>query len=91
MIAMIGRSLGCEMSARAARRVLREEGMADADIAVAAIGRRLGVTGSRLRVRLTGGDLLLEYAGTGTIRMTGPAAEVFQDLRNRLKAPKADP
>jgi AhpD family alkylhydroperoxidase len=32
MIAMIGRSLGCELSARAARRVLDEEGMAEADI-----------------------------------------------------------
>lgn len=32
MIAMIGRSLGCEHSARAARSVLREEGMADVDI-----------------------------------------------------------
>lgn len=32
MIAMIGRSLGCEHSARAARSVLREEGMVDVDI-----------------------------------------------------------
>jgi len=32
MIAMIGRSLGCELSARAAREILRQEGMTDADI-----------------------------------------------------------
>jgi uncharacterized peroxidase-related enzyme len=32
MIAMIGRSLGCELSARAARRVLGEEGMLSTDI-----------------------------------------------------------
>jgi diaminopimelate epimerase len=46
--------------------------------AVAAVGRRLGVTGDRLVIHLTGGDLVLEYAGTGSVKMTGPAVEVFR-------------
>ena len=46
--------------------------------AVAAIGHRLGKTGSRLTLHLTGGDLLLEYEGTGSVFMTGNAVEVFQ-------------
>ncbi len=45
--------------------------------AVAAVGRRLGKTGSRLTIRLTGGDLLLEYDGKGSVFMTGNAVEVF--------------
>lgn len=46
--------------------------------AVAAVGRTLGVTGDRLTIHLTGGDLLLEYAGTGSVKMTGNAVEVFR-------------
>lgn len=46
--------------------------------AVAAVGRRLGKTGTRLTIHLTGGDLLLEYDGTGSVFMTGNAVEVFQ-------------
>jgi diaminopimelate epimerase len=46
--------------------------------AVAAVGRRLGKTGPRLTLHLTGGDLLLEYGGTGSVFMTGNAVEVFQ-------------
>jgi diaminopimelate epimerase len=46
--------------------------------AVAAVGRRLGKTGARLTLRLTGGDLLLEYDGKGSVFMTGNAVEVFQ-------------
>ena len=46
--------------------------------AVAAIGRTLGLTGERLTIHLTGGDLLLEYNGTGSVQMTGPAVEVFR-------------
>lgn len=46
--------------------------------AVAAIGRTLGLTGDRLTIRLTGGDLLLEYDGTGSVKMTGNAVEVFR-------------
>ncbi|MCD6024682.1 MAG: diaminopimelate epimerase [Fibrobacteria bacterium] len=46
--------------------------------AVAAIGHRLGLTGERLTIHLTGGDLLLEYDGTGSVQMTGPAVEVFR-------------
>jgi diaminopimelate epimerase len=46
--------------------------------AVAAIGFKLGKTGPRLNIHLTGGDLLLEYDGTGSVLMTGNAVEVFQ-------------
>jgi diaminopimelate epimerase len=46
--------------------------------AVAAIGHRLGLTGPRLINHLTGGDLLLEYDGTGSVMMTGNAVEVFR-------------
>lgn len=46
--------------------------------AVAAVGHRLGLTGERLTIHLTGGDLLLEYDGTGSVQMTGPAVEVFR-------------
>jgi diaminopimelate epimerase len=45
--------------------------------AVAAVGVRLGRTGSRLTNHLTGGDLLLEYDGKGSVLMTGNAVEVF--------------
>jgi diaminopimelate epimerase len=46
--------------------------------AVAAVGYKLGKTGPRLRIHLTGGELLLEYDGTGSVFMTGNAVEVFQ-------------
>jgi diaminopimelate epimerase len=46
--------------------------------AVAAVGRRLGKTGARLTLHLTGGDLLLEYDGQGSVFMTANAVEVFQ-------------
>jgi diaminopimelate epimerase len=46
--------------------------------AVAAIGYKLGKTGPRLTIHLTGGDLLLEYEGKGSVYMTGNAVEVFQ-------------
>jgi diaminopimelate epimerase len=46
--------------------------------AVAAIGRRLGLTDDRLTIHLTGGDLLLEYDGKGSVKMTGNAVEVFR-------------
>jgi diaminopimelate epimerase len=46
--------------------------------AVAAVGHRLGKTGSRLTLRLTGGELLLEYDGKGGVFMTGNAVEVYQ-------------
>lgn len=45
--------------------------------AVAAVGKRLGKTGSRLTIHLTGGDLVLEYGGKGPVFMTGNAVEVF--------------
>ncbi len=45
--------------------------------AVAAVGFKLGKTGPRLTIHLTGGDLLLEYTGQGQVLMSGPAVEVF--------------
>jgi diaminopimelate epimerase len=46
--------------------------------AVAAVGFRLGKTGPRLLNHLTGGDLVLEYDGKGSVFMTGNAVEVFR-------------
>jgi diaminopimelate epimerase len=46
--------------------------------AVAAVGFRLGRTAAKLTLHLTGGDLMLEYDGTGSVFMTGNAVEVFQ-------------
>jgi diaminopimelate epimerase len=46
--------------------------------AVAVVGFKLGLTGPRLTSHLTGGDLLLEYDGTGSVLMTGNAVEVFR-------------
>ena len=45
---------------------------------MAAIGYKLGKTGERLTIHLTGGDLTLEYDGKGSVFMTGNAVEVFQ-------------
>lgn len=45
--------------------------------AVAAVGFTLGKTGPHLNIHLTGGDLTLDYNGTGSVMMTGPAVEVF--------------
>jgi diaminopimelate epimerase len=42
------------------------------------VGFKLGLTGPRLTSHLTGGDLLLEYDGTGSVMMTGNAVEVFR-------------
>lgn len=46
--------------------------------AVAVVGKRLGLTDSRVTIHLTGGDLLLEYSGEGSVKMTGNAVEVFR-------------
>jgi diaminopimelate epimerase len=46
--------------------------------AVAVVGKRLGLTESTVTIHLTGGDLLLEYTGEGSVRMTGNAVEVFR-------------
>ena len=46
--------------------------------AVAVVGRKLGLTGERLTLHLTGGDLLLEYSGEGSVKLTGDAVEVFR-------------
>jgi diaminopimelate epimerase len=46
--------------------------------AVAVVGRKLGLTGENFTIHLTGGDLLLEYTGEGSAKMTGNAVEVFR-------------
>ncbi len=46
--------------------------------AVAAVGRTLRMTGECLTIHLTGGDLLLEYDGSGAVLMTGNAVETFR-------------
>lgn len=46
--------------------------------AVAAVCRRLGLTGDSITVRLTGGELKLDYDGHGSVKMTGNAVEVFR-------------
>ena len=46
--------------------------------AVSVVGRKLGLTGDRLTLHLLGGDLLLEYPGQGSVKMTGDAVEVFR-------------
>lgn len=53
--------------------------------AVAAVGRTLGRTGARVTIHLTGGDLLLEYDGSGPVLMTGNAVETF---RGEYAAPR---
>lgn len=45
--------------------------------AVCVAGRLTGRSGPRIRATLPGGDLLLEWPGTGSVSMTGPAEEVF--------------
>lgn len=46
--------------------------------AVAAVCRRLGLTGDALDLHLTGGDLRLEYTGSGSVTLIGGAVEVFR-------------
>jgi diaminopimelate epimerase len=46
--------------------------------AVAAVSRRLGFTDEVLNLHLTGGDLRLEYSGSGSVRLMGGAVEVFR-------------
>jgi diaminopimelate epimerase len=45
---------------------------------VAAICKRLGLTEDKVTIHLTGGDLLMEYTGQGSVKMTGNAVEVFR-------------
>jgi diaminopimelate epimerase len=45
--------------------------------AVCAAGFLNGLTGKRILNHLSGGDLELEWAGDGSVYMTGPAVEVF--------------
>jgi diaminopimelate epimerase len=45
--------------------------------AVAAASRLRGFTGDRIVDSLPGGDLVLEWDGTGSVFMTGPAVRVF--------------
>jgi diaminopimelate epimerase len=39
-----------------------------------------GLTGRNVSVHLTGGDLIIEWAGNNHVYMTGPAAEVFEGV-----------
>ncbi len=45
--------------------------------AAVVIGQRRGLLDERVTVHLPGGSLCIEYAGTGGIRMTGPASHVY--------------
>ncbi|PFG74948.1 diaminopimelate epimerase [Tepidiforma thermophila] len=45
--------------------------------AVAAASRLRGLTGDRIVDHMPGGDLILEWDGTGSVFMTGPAVRVF--------------
>ncbi|MZR62671.1 diaminopimelate epimerase [Alcanivorax sp. DP30] len=45
--------------------------------AAVVIGQRRGVLDQQVTVHLPGGSLQIEYAGTGGIRMTGPASHVY--------------
>jgi diaminopimelate epimerase len=45
--------------------------------AVAVAGRLTGRTGDRIRNRLRGGELVIEWDGRGPVFMTGDAIEVF--------------
>lgn len=47
--------------------------------AAVAVGRRWGLLGERVRVKLPGGELVVEWPDrSGAIRMTGPAVSVFE-------------
>ncbi|MHC4933023.1 MAG: diaminopimelate epimerase [Planctomycetota bacterium] len=46
--------------------------------AVCVAGVLTGRTGHSLRIRLRGGELLLEWDGEGSVLMTGPVVEVFR-------------
>lgn len=45
--------------------------------AAVVIGQRRGLLDQQVTVHLPGGSLQIEYAGTGGIRMTGPASRVY--------------
>lgn len=45
--------------------------------AVAVVANSLGICGDRVEIQLLGGTLILEYSGKGSVKMTGPAEEVF--------------
>ncbi len=46
--------------------------------AVSVVCKKLGKTEDAITIHLLGGDLLLEYNGQGSVKMTGPAVEVFR-------------
>jgi diaminopimelate epimerase len=61
--------------------------------AAAAASHRLGLVDNDITVHMPGGELRIEIAETGQIRMTGPVQGTFQgqfhkDLKQRLTGPK---
>jgi len=55
--------------------------------AVCVAGIVTGRTDSPLRIRLRGGELLLEWDGEGPVHKTGPAVEIFTGVLLRHKPP----
>jgi len=47
--------------------------------AVAVVARELGMIGDDVTIHLRGGDLDLHYDGSGTVRLTGDAVQVYSD------------